>query len=60
LKQRRAKDIGFGYYTRFIATVLMFDSTPLFCVMGDEFLTFETIYWKFLKQNSSYCRIRCA
>ena len=31
--------------------------TQLFCVIDDFFLKFESIYWKFLKQN--FQRLRC-
>lgn len=38
----------------------MFDSTQLFCVIDDFFLKFESIYWKFLKQNLKRIRFRPA
>ena len=38
----------------------MFDSTQLFCVIDDFFLKFESIYWKFLKQNFQRLRRRPA
>ena len=38
----------------------MFDSTQLFCVIDDFFLKFESIYWKFLKQNFKRIRFRPA
>ncbi|ENW80014.1 hypothetical protein F908_02211 [Acinetobacter sp. NIPH 284] len=38
----------------------MFDSTQLFCLIDDFFLKFESIYWKFLKQNLTCLRIRPA
>ncbi|MDM1019802.1 IS982 family transposase [Acinetobacter sp. VNK23] len=38
----------------------MFDSTQLFCIIDDFFLKFESVYWKFLKQNLKCLRIRPA
>ncbi|TCB72742.1 IS982 family transposase [Acinetobacter sp. ANC 4216] len=38
----------------------MFNSTQLFCVIDDFFIKFEATYWKFLKQNCRYSRIRAA
>ena len=38
----------------------MFNSTELFCLIDDFFLKFEATYWKFLKQDSQFSRIRVA